>query len=100
VFVLKGHPGVLHVRLDGDVEARRQAAMAHGGIDYATASRMQQTNDRARKAYIQHFYPRAGTWEDARNYHLVLDSTTVSLEACTDVIVRAAHDLFARAEGA
>ena len=28
VFVLQGRPHVLHVRLDGDVEARRRAAMA------------------------------------------------------------------------
>lgn len=96
VFVLKGHPGVLHVRLDGDVEARRHAAMAHGKIDYATAARTQQQADRARKAYIQHFYPRAGTWEDARNYHLVLDSTVISLDVCTEVIVRAAKDLFGK----
>lgn len=96
VFVLKGHAGVLHVRLDGDVEARRKAAMAHSNIDYATASRMQQQTDRARKAYIQHFYPRAGPWEDARNYHLVLDSTVISLDACTDLIVRAARDMFGK----
>lgn len=98
VFVLKGHPGVLHVRLDGDVEPRRRAAMEHSGIDYATASRMQQQTDRARKAYIHHFYPRAGTWEDPRNYHLVLDSTKITLESCTEIIVGAAKDLFARAD--
>ena len=94
VFVLKGHPGVLHVRLDGDVEKRRHQAMEHSKIDYATACRLQQQADRARKAYIQHFYPRAGTWEDARNYHLVLDSTAISLDECTDLIVRAAEDMF------
>jgi cytidylate kinase len=96
VFVLKGHPGVLHVRLDGDVEARRHAAMAHNKIDYPTAARMQQQTDRARKAYLHHFYPRAGTWEDVRNYHLVLDSTAISLDACTEVIVRAAKGMFGR----
>ena len=94
VFVLKGHANVMHVRLDGDVEARRHAAMAHGNIDYPTASRMQQQVDRARKAYIRHFYPRAGTWDDARNYHLVLDSTVISLDVCTEVIVRTAKDMF------
>jgi cytidylate kinase len=96
VFVLQDHPSVLHVRLDGDVEARRKAAMAHGDMDYATACRMQQQTDRARKAYINHYYPRAGAWEDARHYHVVLDSTALSLETCTEIIVRAAKDLFAR----
>lgn len=96
VFVLKGHPGVLHVRLDGEVEARRHAAMAHSNVDYPTACRLQQQTDRARKAYIEHFYPRAGAWEDARNYHLVLDSTAISLDVCAEVIVRAAKDMFGR----
>ncbi|HEV2218580.1 MAG TPA: cytidylate kinase-like family protein [Candidatus Dormibacteraeota bacterium] len=95
VFVLKGRPDVLHVRLDGDVEARRRAAAALRGIDHAAATREQQQTDRARVAYIEHFYARAGAWNDARHYHVVLDSTALSLDACTEIIVRSAHDLFA-----
>ena len=97
VFALKGRPDVLHVRLDGDVEARRRAAMKHEGVDYATAARHQKDVDRARRAYVENFYPRAGAWEDPRHYHLVIDSTALSVEACVDMIVRAATDLFARA---
>ena len=96
VFVLKGHPNVLHVRLDGDVEARRSAAMAQSGIDYQAAAKGQQSSDRARRAYVQHFYPRAGAWEDPRHYHVVLDSTAISLDGCIEIIVRAARDLFER----
>ena len=95
VFVLKGHPGVLHVRLDGKVEARCRAAAARRGIDLAVATREQQQTDRARAAYIERFYPRAGAWNDARHYHLVLDGTVLSADACTDIIVRAAQDRFA-----
>jgi hypothetical protein len=96
VFVLRGRPDVLHVRLDGDIEARRRAAMAHEGIDYATAARKQQETDQARRAYIAHFYPRSGAWEDARNYHLVLDSTAISMDVCVEIVTRAAQDLFAK----
>lgn len=95
VFVLKGRPGVLHVRLDGDVEARRRQAAARAGIDYAAATREQQQTDRARHAYIQHFYPRAGHWSDPRFYHVVLDGTALSLDACIEIVVRSAQDLFA-----
>jgi cytidylate kinase len=95
VFVLQGHPHVLHVRLDGDIEARRRAAMAHEGLDYKTATRKQQETDQARRAYIAHFYPRSGAWEDARHYHLVLDSTAISIDACVEIITRAAQDLLA-----
>src|SRR5260221_10262595 len=37
VFALKGVAGALHVRLDGDVEARRRAAAARYGIDDVAA---------------------------------------------------------------
>lgn len=96
VFVLKGRPDVLHVRLDGHVEARRRAAMVHEGLDYQAAARMQQEADQARRAYVSHFYPRAGAWEDPRHYHLVLDSTAISLDTCVEIITLAAKDLFAR----
>ena len=94
VFALKGRPGVLHVRLDGDVETRRRAAAARRTIDYDSASREQRMTDRARLAYIEHFYPRAGAWNDPRHYHVVLDSTALSLDTCIEVIVRSAQDLF------
>lgn len=99
VFALKGVPGVLHVRLDGDVEARCRAASAQLGIEFAAASHAQQQNDRARLAYVQHFYPRAGAWNDPRHYHVVLNSTALSREACVDIIVRAAEDLFSGRSG-
>jgi cytidylate kinase len=95
VFALQGRPDVLHVRLDGDVQARCIAASRRDGIDLAVATSRQQHTDRARKAYVQHFYPRAGDWEDPRHYHIVLDSTRISLDACVDVIERAARDVFA-----
>ena len=94
VFVLKGRPEVLHVRLDAPVEARRRAAMQRDGLDYKTAARMQHTTDYARRAYISHFYPREGAWEDPRHYHMVLDSTAISLDACVEIITRAAKDFF------
>jgi|SRR5215472_3944765 len=99
VFALKGVPGVLHVRLDGGVEARRRAAAARYGIDVATATRAQQQTDRARHAYVQHFYPRAGAWHDPRNYEVVLDSTALSQDVCIEIIVRAAKDVFSKYEG-
>lgn len=96
VFALKGVPGVLHVRLDGDVEARRRAAAKRYGTDVVGAALAQQQTDRARHAYVQHFYPRAGAWHDPRNYQVVLDSTSLSADACIDIIVRAAQDLSRR----
>src|SRR6202171_1229523 len=100
VFVLMGLPGVLHVRLDGEVEARRRAAMVRDGLDYKSAAKKQQATDQARRSYVTHFYPRAGSWEDPRHYHLVLDSTAISIDTCVEIITRAAQDVFAKSAAA
>lgn len=99
VFVLKDRRDTLQVRLDGPVEARRRQAMAHDGLDYETACRHQEQTDRARAAYVAHFHPDEGAWEDPRHYDLMLDSTRISLDACSGIIVAAARDLFATAAG-
>ena len=87
--VLREHPGALHVRLDGPVEARIRQGMEVEGVDRATAERHVTDSDRAREAYVQHFYrvdPR-----DPQLYHLVIDSTVIPLPACVDMIVAAAR---------
>ena len=100
VFVLRERTDVFHVRLDGEVEERCRAAMEHEHLDYQAAAKMQQATDQARRAYIAHFYPRAGSWDDPRHYHMVLDSTAISLGACVDLIARGAEDFFSRIEPA
>ena|SRR5487761_332605 len=96
VFVLKDRADVLHVRLDGDVEARRLAAMKRDGLDYKSAAKKQLATDHARRAYITHFYPREGAWEGPRHYHIVLDSTAISIDTCVEIITRAAQDVFSK----
>lgn len=100
--VLADHPGVLHVRLDGAREARLRRARrlwevgAQGefdGRDRGTApptGRTLDDNDRARAAYVRRFYRIDPA--DAAHYHLVMDSTVLSTDACADVVVRAAED--------
>jgi len=94
VFVLAGRPDTLHVRLDGPMEARCRQAMVITSTEYNQASREMKDGDRARHAYIQHFYP-GEDWEHPRHYHLVLDSTAVSLDTVVAIIVGAARDRFA-----
>jgi cytidylate kinase len=94
-IVLREHPGALHVRLDGPVEARIRQGMAVEGVDRETAERHIDETDKARRAYVNHFYrcdPR-----EASLYHLVIDSTAIPLGACAELIVGAAR---ARERGA
>jgi cytidylate kinase len=94
VFVLKDRPAVLHVRLGGSVEARRRQAVNHERLDYETACRLQQQTDRARAAYVDHYHAQEGAWEDPKHYHLIIDSTAISLDTCVELITMAAKDLF------
>ena len=94
MVALSGGPSVLCVRLDGTVEARIAQVVAHG-IEEASARQGQRDVDSAREAYARVFFnARQG---DPRLYHLMLDSTVLSAEACTDIIVRAAQDRFGAA---
>jgi cytidylate kinase len=94
VFVLRGRADTLHVRLDGPASARQRQAMRHEELDEATAALQRRETDRARAAYVSHFYP-GERWDDPANYHLVIDSTAIPLDACVELVVVAANQLFA-----
>lgn len=97
VFVLARRRDVLHVRLGGPEPARLRQGMRLDGIDEATAAQRLRDTDRARAAYVRRFHP-GRRWDDPCNYHLVIDSTAVGLDACVDVISRAAADRFSHQE--
>jgi cytidylate kinase len=86
--VLGQHPAALHVRLDGRREKRIKRVMDHELMSKEDAAALLDETDRAWESYVRHFYkadPR-----DSRFYHLMIDSTSISLETCTDLIVTAA----------
>jgi hypothetical protein len=89
MVALGGRADVLCVRLDGPVEARIAQVVALG-IDEASARQGQREVDSAREAYARAFFN--ARQDDYRLYHLILDSTVLSAEACVDIIVRAAQD--------
>ena len=86
--VLRDVPRALHVRMSGPVELRIQQAMLVEDIDHATARWRQATEDLARDAYVRHFY--GVDPEDPELYHLTIDSTRLTLEACVEAIAAAA----------
>jgi hypothetical protein len=88
-IVLRDVPDALHVRLTGPDEARLAQGMRLEDVDRETAQRHVEETDRARAAYVRHFY-RCDA-RDAALYHLVIDSTAIPLDACADLIVEAAQ---------
>jgi cytidylate kinase len=91
MVVLGDRPDVLCVRLDGPVEARIAQVVARG-VDEESARKSQREVDRARDAYAKVFFD--ARQDDPRLYHVILDSTALSVEACVDMIMRAARDRF------
>jgi cytidylate kinase len=89
--VLADHPGALHVRLDGPVRRRVLQTAAFSGMSEREATRIVGENDRARTAYVRHFYRTDPA--DPALYHLVLDSTVIPVPTCVDVIVTASEAL-------
>ncbi|GAA0315501.1 cytidylate kinase-like family protein [Actinoallomurus spadix] len=88
-IVLAGHPGALHVRLDGSRERRIARVRESLELSAHEAERLLIDSDRARTAYVKHFY-RADP-ADPGLYHLVIDSTRLAAAACVDMVVTAAH---------
>jgi cytidylate kinase len=86
-LILKDRPDALHVRLDGPVERRVQRVMERMGVDRAQAERLRRDGDRAREAYVRHFY--SADARDLSHYHLVVDSTRLPDDAVVDLIAAA-----------
>jgi cytidylate kinase len=87
-LVLSDHPGVLRVRLDGPVDRRIAVIARTEGVDEIEAERLQVETDRAREEYVLRSYgvdPR-----DPGLYHVILDSTALSVASCVEVISAAA----------
>ncbi len=88
-IVLARRPEVLHVRLTGPEDARVLQAIHLYGRDAESEWRRLRENDRARAAYVKHFYRADAT--DPKYYHLVVDSTAIPLETVTALVVTAAQ---------
>jgi hypothetical protein len=95
MVILRSVPWALHVYLGGPLEARLRQRMSLEDIDHDTAQRRQRVEDRTRIEYVQRAYGVDGT--DPELYHLMIDSTAVSLDTCVDLIVAASQ---ARVEAA
>ena len=91
----RSSPGVLRVRLFGDVEARiaQGARLEHVSIE--DARKAQPEVDRARAHYVRRLYNVA--IDDPSLYELQIDSTVVPLPTCAELIITAYRSLGASA---
>ena len=85
--ILRDHPDAVHVRLDGPPQRRVAQAMELEGFTKSDAERLRRDGDRAREAYVRHFY--GCDARDPALYHLVIDSTALPTETVVEVIAAA-----------
>jgi cytidylate kinase len=87
--VVLGKDRGFHVRLDGPAARRIAQGAAVEGISEEQARDRLRAADKARTAYVRRLY-RCDPADPAL-YHLVIDSTAMSLDAVTELIVTAAR---------
>ncbi len=79
--------GVIHVRIVAPKDYRVRAATERLKLSHKEAERTVNSIDQDRKAYVQAHYKR--NWEDAANYHLVINSARLPNEVAVNLIVEA-----------
>lgn len=82
-------PGVFHVRLDGPADRRAERGAAWEGVDLETARARLEETDGSRARYVRQLYHVDPT--DAALYHLVVDATVLSIDACVALVADAAR---------
>ena len=87
-------PDAFHVRLRGPVERRLLQAMRIEGIDREEAERRQQDTDRVRGQYLKRMHGR--DVKDLSLFHLVLDSTALSVDDSVQLLATAATSFWAQ----
>jgi cytidylate kinase len=88
-FILADWPGALHVKLDGPLAQRIERAARESGIDVQQAAKRQKREDQVRADISLEFYhwdPRA-----TDRYDLVVNTGTMELDVCVEIIVAAAR---------
>lgn len=96
VVLLRDDPRALRVRLDGPPDRRTRQAMRIRHLDADAADRARAQFDRTHEAYFRQFY--GVQIQDPELYNLVLDSTSIALEDCVEIIALAAASTTDEAE--
>jgi cytidylate kinase len=93
-LILATWPAALHVRLDAAVQRRVERAARTGGITPDRAARRQRREDELRADMSIRLYG----WDprDPTRYDLVLNTGTLGVDACVDIIVHASRVKAAR----
>jgi cytidylate kinase len=88
-LILANRPAALHVKLDGPLDQRVRRAAQESGISLERAVKRQKREDQIRADMSLQFYG----WDPrvADRYDLVVNTGTMDLDTCAEIIVQAAR---------
>lgn len=86
-FLLKGIPGVLHVRIISPLQDRVQRLMVKDGVNEKESLRILKQSDRDSKGFIRIFFD--ADWENADLYDLTINTRYLPVDLAVDMILRA-----------
>ncbi len=84
--ILKDQPNVFNVYVCADKEDRIQRIMKKESLSHEDAKEMLEENDRKRAEYYNEHTGKL--WGDVNNYHMILDTTTLGIENCADILIK------------
>jgi cytidylate kinase len=90
--VLRGKHDALHVKLVAAPAVRIGRTMERLGVDLKQAEREMQEADTNRARYLKQYY--GLDWNDATNYHMVLNTGPLGLDGATGLIVARARTIW------
>jgi cytidylate kinase len=89
--ILRGQPGVLHVRVEAPIEHRVQRLMDRGDYTPTQAELDIEDHDRAARDYVKRYHDLDPT--DPMHYHLLINTGLLDLETAAEVIALAVQQM-------
>jgi len=83
-YILKDKPDTIHVFIHAPFDYRVEHIMKEQKMDEKDARAMVQESDRTRTKFIRDML--GIDWTDARNFHLSIDTSIISLSAVVEII--------------
>jgi hypothetical protein len=90
-FILRNHPGTLHVHVFAPVDLRILAVVAEQSVSRHEAERTVRDFDGARARYARHFYH--SDWQAPQHYHLLVNAGYLNLDLAAQIICDAANSI-------
>jgi cytidylate kinase len=84
--ILKDRPDVWNIYVSADKQDRIHRIQAKENLTYEDAKAMLEQNDRDRADYYQEHTGKV--WGDVNNYHMILDTTRLGIENCSDILMK------------